>query len=79
LLTGGSPIACALIPNGRLPLTSSFLQPFLEVKHGPTNPVEFAWFSRTLPKSHLTVVSQSRYRTDRITGIMLEDFLLQHP
>lgn len=55
---------------------------FLEVKHGMTSPVEFAWFARAFPKGHLTVVSRSRYATEQLTGITLEEFLLEadaHP
>jgi predicted AAA+ superfamily ATPase len=50
---------------------------FLEVKHGRTSPLEFAWFSRVFPKAHLTVISQSRYETANLTGIGLDEFLLQ--
>lgn len=48
---------------------------FVEVKLGQTNPLEFGWFNRTFAKGRLTVVSQSRYETDRIHGISLEDYL----
>lgn len=48
----------------------------LEVKHGPTSPVDFAWFAKVFPKGHLTVISRSRYRTDQLTGISLDEFLL---
>jgi predicted AAA+ superfamily ATPase len=50
---------------------------FLEVKLGPTNPMEFAWFSHVFPKGRLTVVSQSTYETRNIRGIRLEDFLAE--
>jgi len=50
---------------------------FIEVKHGRTSPVEFTWFSKVFPKAHLTVISQTRYDTANVTGIGLEDFLLQ--
>ena len=50
---------------------------FLEVKHGRTSPVEFTWFSKVFPKAHLTVISQTRYDTANLTGIGLEQFLLQ--
>ena len=50
---------------------------FLEVKHGRTSPVEFAWFSKVFPKAHLTVISQTRYDTANLTGIGLEEFLRQ--
>ena len=50
---------------------------FLEIKHGRASPVEFAWFSKVFPKARLTVISQTRYDTANLTGIGLEDFLLQ--
>jgi predicted AAA+ superfamily ATPase len=50
---------------------------FLETKLGPTNPMEFAWFSRVFPKGRLTVVSQSTYETRHIRGIRMEDFLAE--
>jgi predicted AAA+ superfamily ATPase len=50
---------------------------FLEIKHGRTSPVEFAWFSKIFPRAHLTVISQTRYDTANLTGIGLEEFLLQ--
>ena len=52
---------------------------YLEVKHGRTSPLEFSWFPKLRPKGRLTVISQSRFDTDRITGITLEDFLRQQP
>lgn len=49
---------------------------FIEVKKGPTTPFEFNWFIRDFPKSaKLTVISQSKYETDRIRGITFEQFL----
>ncbi len=48
---------------------------FIEVKRGSTSPLEFAWFHRTFPKSHLTVISASRFATDHIKGVTMEDFL----
>jgi hypothetical protein len=50
---------------------------FLEIKHGRTSPVEFAWFSKVFPKAHLTAISQARYDTANLTGIGLEESLLQ--
>ncbi len=32
---------------------------------------------RVFPEAHLTVISQSRYQTPNLTGIGLEEFLLQ--
>ena len=48
---------------------------FLEIKRGKTSPLDFAWFGKVFPKGHLTVVSASRYETDRITGVTFDDFL----
>lgn len=48
----------------------------LEVKRGPSSPLDFAWFPHTFPKARLTVISASRFETDRVVGITLEDFLL---
>jgi predicted AAA+ superfamily ATPase len=49
---------------------------FLEVKRGRTGPLDFAWFPRSFPKGHLTVVGANRFETDQITGVTLEDFLM---
>jgi predicted AAA+ superfamily ATPase len=49
---------------------------FLEVKLGPTNPMEFAWFAGVFPGRRLTVVSQSVYETRTVCGVRLSDFLL---
>lgn len=51
---------------------------FIEVKKGKTSPVEFAWFSKVFPGAQLTVISRSRYETQAIKGITMEDFLLEH-
>jgi hypothetical protein len=49
---------------------------FMEVKRGRTGPLDFAWFPKSFPEGRLTVVSASRFETDRIVGMTLEDFLL---
>ncbi len=49
---------------------------FVEVKRGRTGPLDFTWFPKCFPKGRLTVLSESRFETDRIHGITLEDFLL---
>ncbi len=48
---------------------------FIEVKRGSSSPLEFSWFSRSFPRSRLTVVSGSRFQTDQVRGVTLEDFL----
>jgi predicted AAA+ superfamily ATPase len=50
---------------------------FVEVKHGRTSPLEFAWFPRVFPKGRLTVVGRERWETERMRGISIEDFLLE--
>jgi len=49
---------------------------YIEVKLGKTSPLEFAWFNRTFPHAKLQVVGGSRFETDRVQGLTLEDFLL---
>ncbi|OGV72370.1 MAG: hypothetical protein A3K18_20685 [Lentisphaerae bacterium RIFOXYA12_64_32] len=48
---------------------------FIEVKRGKTSPFEFRWFPTAFPDHRLTVVSASRYDTDGITGVTMEEFL----
>ena len=48
---------------------------FLKVKRGRSSPLDFAWFARTFPDSHLTVVGESRYKTDHIEGVAFHEFL----
>jgi predicted AAA+ superfamily ATPase len=48
---------------------------FVEVKRGRASALEFAWFARAFPKGRLTVVSSSRFETDRIRGVTIEDFM----
>jgi predicted AAA+ superfamily ATPase len=49
---------------------------FLEVKAGPTNPLEFAWFGRVFPGGRLRVLGRSRWETAQVQGILHEDFFL---
>jgi predicted AAA+ superfamily ATPase len=49
---------------------------FLEVKRGRTGPLDFAWFPKSFPGGRLTVVGASRFETDQVAGVTLEDFLL---
>jgi len=49
---------------------------FIEVKRGKTGPLEFSWFHQVFPKGRLTVVGSSRFQTDHVTGVTLEDFLM---
>jgi uncharacterized protein len=48
---------------------------YIEVKNGPTGPVEFAWFPKIFPRSRLLVIGKNRFRAQSITGVTLEDFL----
>ena len=50
---------------------------FLEVKRGKTSPLDFAWFPAIFPGGHLTVISNSRFETDRVAGITMTDFLME--
>lgn len=50
---------------------------FIEVKRGAVTPLEFAWFVKVFPRARLCVVNASRFETDQMIGITLEDFLLQ--
>jgi predicted AAA+ superfamily ATPase len=52
---------------------------FLEVKRGRTGPLDFAWFPKSFPGGRLTVVGASRFETDQVAGVTLEDFLLGGP
>ena len=54
-------------------------QLFLEVKRGKTSPIEFQWFPKIFPKSRLIVVSESKFETDCIVGMTIEDFLSTDP
>lgn len=49
---------------------------FVEVKRGRTGPLDFAWFPKSFPDGHLTVVGANRFETDRVVGVTLEDYLL---
>lgn len=48
---------------------------WIEVKLGRSSPLDFAWFPRTHPGGHLTVVTETAFATDHITGVRLVDFL----
>jgi predicted AAA+ superfamily ATPase len=48
---------------------------FLEVKRGSASALDFAWFPKSFPKGHLTVVCASSFAADRIRGVTLETFL----
>jgi predicted AAA+ superfamily ATPase len=48
---------------------------FIEVKRGPASALDFAWFAKVLPKSHLTVVCATTFEADRVRGVTLDAFL----
>ena len=48
---------------------------FVEVKRGKASPLEFGWFRKTFPKGELTVVCGTPFRSERVTGVTLEQFL----
>ena len=50
---------------------------YLEVKRGGAGSLDFAWFPKTHPKARLRVVCASRFRTDAVESVSLEDFMLE--
>jgi predicted AAA+ superfamily ATPase len=48
----------------------------LEVKRGSADPMEYSWFTSVHPAAHLIVVSADRFETRGVTGVTMEDFLL---
>lgn len=50
---------------------------FVEVKRGPASSLEFSWFSKIFPKGALTVINPNPFQTSQMTGLRMEDFLLQ--
>lgn len=51
----------------------------LEVKLGPSSPIEFLWFPKSFPKSTLQVVNQRSFKSDRIRGLTIDEFLREGP
>lgn len=49
---------------------------FLEIRRGRTGALDFVWFPKVFPQGRLTVVGTSRFETERVVGVTLEDFLL---
>lgn len=47
-----------------------------EVKLGRSGPVDFAWFSKVLPKRNLLVVAGDEFRSATLKGITISQFLL---
>lgn len=54
-------------------------QQFIEVKRGQSNAREFNWFAKTFPKEPLTVICSTPFTSDQITGMTIEQFLLDTP
>jgi len=48
---------------------------YLEVKRGPTDPMEFSWFERSLRGARLTVVGDASWKARSISAITFEEFL----
>jgi len=48
---------------------------FVEVKRGRAGPLDFGWFPRVFPGGTLTVISNSRFTTNSVTGLTFEDFI----
>ncbi len=51
----------------------------IEVKRGRAGPLDFSWVAKTFPKSHLTVICNSPFQAQRVTGVTIEEFLLGAP
>lgn len=51
-------------------------QIYLEVKKGAYSPINFTWFLKSFPKASLIIVNKNQFNSKKITGITLEDFLL---
>jgi predicted AAA+ superfamily ATPase len=49
---------------------------YLEVKGGSSNPVEFAWFTRSFPRGELNVITTTPFEASRMRGITMGGFLL---
>lgn len=49
----------------------------IEVKRGLANPIEFKWFPKIFPKAALDIITTSKFETEQIRGISMEDFLRQ--
>lgn len=49
---------------------------FLEVKRGTCSSLEFAWFSKVLPRKQLLVINNKAFASEHVRGISLEEFLL---
>ena len=52
---------------------------FIEVKKGQANPLEFSWFSKIFPKEQLTVICSTPFKSQQVTGMTIEEFLLSAP
>ncbi len=51
----------------------------IEVKRGRAGPLDFGWFHKAFPKKHLTVICDTPFSSEKITGITIEEFLLRSP
>jgi predicted AAA+ superfamily ATPase len=49
----------------------------IEVKRGPTSPMEFSWFAQVFGSATLTVINPKRFEAGQVRGIPLEDWLLE--
>lgn len=48
---------------------------FIEVKRGHCTPLEFAWFARQFTHQPLTLINKEAFSTERVKGILMEDYL----
>ena len=49
---------------------------YLEVKAGTAQVTDFIWFLNTFQNQKLTVINKNPFNTQKISGITLENFLL---
>lgn len=49
---------------------------YLEVKSGKSQATDFVWFLKSFQHHKLTVVNKNQFETERISGMALEDFLI---
>jgi len=49
---------------------------FVEVKRGRATPLDYAWFAKVFPRARLILINSDSFETRQITGLTMEDFLL---
>lgn len=51
---------------------------WIEVKRGACSPLDFGWFSQSVPNQALDIINQNNFETRYLKGLSLEDFLLEN-